>query len=132
LDAIKLIIRYVLSGDAWNLLTEKKVAFTHHQNYGREQRQAQWMAISQSVVRPSAATSSALSKQGYRSKGLDAAEQARRRAELARYYLINSCLFLVSWELIGLHLKKHKCIPVESAEQISNSTTGFHYLKNSP
>ncbi|CAM6095500.1 unnamed protein product [Calypogeia fissa] len=91
LDAIKLIIRYVLSGDAWNLLTEKKVAFTRHRNYGREQRQAQWMALSRGAgaSKSAAATSAALpmTLQGYRtrSSGPGApAEQARRRAELAR------------------------------------------------
>lgn len=86
LDAIKLVIRYVLSGDAWNLLTEKKVAFAQHQNYGREKRQAQWMAIAQAGVSASVSTSSALplAKQAYGSKGRGAAEQAKRRAELAR------------------------------------------------
>ncbi|KAG6556412.1 hypothetical protein Mapa_002355 [Marchantia paleacea] len=46
LDAIKIICRYLLTGDAWGLLTEQKVAFSRQTNYGQQARQAQWVAFS--------------------------------------------------------------------------------------
>ncbi|BBN08534.1 H+-transporting ATPase [Marchantia polymorpha subsp. ruderalis] len=46
LDAIKIICRYLLTGDAWGLLTEQKVAFSRQSNYGQQARQAQWVAFS--------------------------------------------------------------------------------------
>ncbi|KAL3688996.1 hypothetical protein R1sor_015305 [Riccia sorocarpa] len=46
LDAIKIVCRYLLTGDAWRLVTEQKVAFTRQQNYGQQARQAQWVAFS--------------------------------------------------------------------------------------
>lgn len=48
LDIIKLICRYVLSGQAWALMTEQKVFFTRKKNFGQQARQAQWATISHS------------------------------------------------------------------------------------
>ncbi|KAL2614112.1 hypothetical protein R1flu_025804 [Riccia fluitans] len=45
LDAIKIVCRYLLTGDAWRLVTEQKVAFTRQRNYGQQARQAQWVAF---------------------------------------------------------------------------------------
>ncbi|PKI52311.1 hypothetical protein CRG98_027237 [Punica granatum] len=42
LDVLKFIIRYALSGKAWNNLLENKTAFTTKKDYGRGEREAQW------------------------------------------------------------------------------------------
>lgn len=78
LDVIKFIVRYALSGDAWNLLFDRKTAFTSKKDYGKEDRAAKWILSQRSL-------------QGLMSGELDngkkssvIAEQARRRAEIAR------------------------------------------------
>lgn len=57
LDPIKMVSRYMLSGQAWALLTEHKVFLTRQKNYGREQRQAQWATIARSGTHSPVATS---------------------------------------------------------------------------
>ncbi|CAM6112362.1 unnamed protein product [Calypogeia fissa] len=42
LDFIKFAIFYVLSGRAWDLLLERKTAFSSEKNFGKEAREAQW------------------------------------------------------------------------------------------
>ncbi|CDO97775.1 unnamed protein product [Coffea canephora] len=79
LDVIKFTVRYALSGDAWNLVFDRKTAFTSKKDYGKEDREAKWV-VSQRTL------------QGYNSGEFDSsgkrssliAEQARRRAEIAR------------------------------------------------
>lgn len=79
LDIIKFTVRYALSGEAWNLLLDRKTAFTSKKDYGKEDREAQWV-LSQRTL------------QGLMSGELEInprqstmiAEQARRRAEIAR------------------------------------------------
>ncbi|KAF7813953.1 ATPase 10, plasma membrane-type [Senna tora] len=70
LDIIKFIVRYALSGEAWNLLFERKVsaeffftAFTSKKDYGKEDRAAKEVNPRRSSL---------------------IAEQAKRRAEIAR------------------------------------------------
>ncbi|KAF3451936.1 hypothetical protein FNV43_RR08032 [Rhamnella rubrinervis] len=79
LDIIKFVVRYALSGDAWNLLFDRKTAFTSKKDYGKDDRAAKWVLSQRSL-------------QGLMSTDLEAsrrrssliAEQARRRAEIAR------------------------------------------------
>ncbi|XP_028796327.1 ATPase 10, plasma membrane-type [Neltuma alba] len=82
LDIIKFTIRYILSGQAWNLVFDRKTAFSSKKDYGKEDRAAQWIVSQRSL-------------QGVLSVGLEVnngigrrssliAEQARRRAEIAR------------------------------------------------
>ncbi|XP_057721376.1 ATPase 10, plasma membrane-type [Arachis stenosperma] len=79
LDIIKFIVRYALSGEAWNLVFDKKTAFTSKKDYGKEDRAAKWVLSQRSL-------------QGLMAVDLGAnerssswiAEQARRRAEIAR------------------------------------------------
>ena len=54
-----MISRYMLSGQAWTLLTEHKVFLTHQKNFGREKRQVQWATIARSGSKspPSASSS---------------------------------------------------------------------------
>ncbi|KAG0607763.1 hypothetical protein M758_8G053300 [Ceratodon purpureus] len=81
LDPIKMTSHYMLSGQAWTLLTEHKVFLTHQKNYGREKRQAQWATIARSLKPLSVAQSSTILNN---LKGWEVADQARRRAEMAR------------------------------------------------
>uniref|UniRef100_A0A803LCD2 Uncharacterized protein n=1 Tax=Chenopodium quinoa TaxID=63459 RepID=A0A803LCD2_CHEQI len=68
LDIIKFIVRYALSGEAWNLLFDKKTAFSSKKDYGKEEWEFE--GEEQPVTRR-------------RSCSL-IAEQAKRRAEIAR------------------------------------------------
>ncbi|KAG6467474.1 plasma membrane ATPase-like isoform X2 [Zingiber officinale] len=85
LDWIKFAIRYVLSGKAWDSLFDRKTAFTTKKDYGREEREAQW-AIAQRTLhglQPPEASTLFGDKNGYRELS-EIAEQAKRRAEIAR------------------------------------------------
>lgn len=79
LDIIKFTVRYALSGEAWNLLFDRKTAFTSKKDYGKEDREAKWV-LSQRTIQ--GLMSSELEINGRRSSLI--AEQARRRAEIAR------------------------------------------------
>ncbi|KNA12616.1 hypothetical protein SOVF_123960 [Spinacia oleracea] len=68
LDIIKFILHYALSGEAWNLVIEKKTAFNSKKEYGMEGRESE--GEEQHVTRR-------------RSCSL-IAEQTKRRAEIAR------------------------------------------------
>lgn len=86
LDILKFIIRYALSGRAWDNMLEKRTAFTTKKDYGREEREAQW-AVSQRTLHglhKADDTSGLLDdNKGYRELS-EIAEQAKRRAEVAR------------------------------------------------
>ncbi|XP_058226968.1 ATPase 10, plasma membrane-type-like isoform X6 [Rhododendron vialii] len=78
LDVIKFAVRYAWSGAAWNLVFDRKTAFTSKHDYGKDDREAKWV-LSQRTI------------QGLMSGELEIsrtssliAEQARRRAEIAR------------------------------------------------
>ncbi|KAJ6673354.1 PLASMA MEMBRANE ATPASE [Salix viminalis] len=42
LDVLKFIIRYALTGKAWDNLLQNKTAFTNKKDYGKGEREAQW------------------------------------------------------------------------------------------
>ncbi|KAF9587112.1 hypothetical protein IFM89_039672 [Coptis chinensis] len=80
LDIIKFIVGYALSGEAWNLLFERKTAFSSKKDYGKEDREAKWILSQgtlEGLIPPEIETNKKWSSQ--------IAEQARRRAEIARY-----------------------------------------------
>ncbi|KAG7997243.1 hypothetical protein I3843_01G202300 [Carya illinoinensis] len=79
LDIIKFIVRYALSGEAWNLVFDRKTAFTSKKDYGKEDREAKWILSQRSLQ---GLMSPELETNGKRSSLI--AEQARRRAEIAR------------------------------------------------
>ncbi|WJX80478.1 ATPase 10, plasma membrane-type [Trifolium repens] len=81
LDIIKFTVRYALSGEAWNLLFDRKTAFTSKKDYGTEDRAAKWV-LSQGSLQGLNQMTSGLEVSGRRSSLI--AEQARRRAEIAR------------------------------------------------
>ncbi|CAK9329854.1 unnamed protein product [Citrullus colocynthis] len=92
LDLIKFAIRYILSGKAWLNLLENKTAFTTKKDYGREEREAQWAAIQRTLhgLHPAPErTSLFLEKNSYRELS-EIAEQAKRRAEIARLRELNT------------------------------------------
>ncbi|XVE51765.1 hypothetical protein DITRI_Ditri02bG0067100 [Diplodiscus trichospermus] len=81
LDIIKFTVRYALSGEAWNLLFDRKTAFTFKKDYGKEDRATKWVLSQRSLQGLMAAD---LDFNGRRSRSSLIAEQARRRAEIAR------------------------------------------------
>ncbi|XP_074276425.1 plasma membrane ATPase 4-like [Silene latifolia] len=85
LDILKFGIRYALSGRAWNNLLENKTAFTTKKDYGREEREAQWATAQRTLhgLQPPETTSIVNEKSSYRELS-EIAEQAKRRAEVAR------------------------------------------------
>ncbi|KAI3468434.1 hypothetical protein Pfo_025097 [Paulownia fortunei] len=85
LDILKFCIRYVLSGKAWDNLLENKTAFTTKSNYGKEEREAQWAAAQRTLhgLQPPETSNIFAEKSSYRELS-EIAEQAKRRAEVAR------------------------------------------------
>ncbi|TYI59712.1 hypothetical protein E1A91_D10G056300v1 [Gossypium mustelinum] len=81
LDIIKFTVRYALSGEAWNLLFDRKTAFTSKKDYGKDDRAAQWILSQRSLQGLMAAD---LDFNGRKSRTSLIADQARRRAEIAR------------------------------------------------
>ncbi|XP_065867209.1 ATPase 10, plasma membrane-type-like [Euphorbia lathyris] len=81
LDIIKFIVRYALSGEAWNLVFDRKTAFSSKKDYGKEDRAAKWIVSQRSLQGLMDAN---LEFNGRRSRSSLIAEQARRRAEIAR------------------------------------------------
>jgi H+-transporting ATPase len=93
LDVFKFFIRFVLSGRAWDNLLQNKTAFTTKENYGRGEREAQW-ATAQRTLHGLQAPESASNtlfhdKSSYRELS-EIAEQAKRRAEIARLRELNT------------------------------------------
>ncbi|KAF8036758.1 hypothetical protein BT93_C2463 [Corymbia citriodora subsp. variegata] len=83
LDVIKFLIRFALSGKAWDNLFESKTAFTTKKDYGKGEREAQWALAERTLhgLRPPQTLFD--DKSSYRELS-EIAEQARRRAEVAR------------------------------------------------
>ncbi|CAI9113909.1 OLC1v1014614C2 [Oldenlandia corymbosa var. corymbosa] len=85
LDLFKFAIRYALSGRAWDNLLQNRTAFTTKKDYGREEREAQW-ALAQRTLRglhPPETSEIFNDNNSYRELS-EIAEQAKRRAEIAR------------------------------------------------
>ncbi|KAL0358338.1 UNVERIFIED_CONTAM: ATPase 9, plasma membrane-type [Sesamum angustifolium] len=85
LDIIKFGIRFALSGKAWDSMIQKRIAFTTKKDYGKGEREAQW-AIAQRTLHGLSTneTSELFNDKSYRELS-EIAEQAKRRAEVARY-----------------------------------------------
>ncbi|KAG0468432.1 hypothetical protein HPP92_017760 [Vanilla planifolia] len=91
LDLFKFIVRYMLSGKAWDTLIERKTAFTSKKDYGREEREAQWAMAQRTLhgLQPPETSSMFIEKSSYRELS-EIAEQAKRRAEVARLRELNT------------------------------------------
>nr|GMC64906.1 plasma membrane ATPase 4 [Ipomoea batatas] len=85
LDLMKFAIRYILSGKAWVSMLENKTAFTTKKDYGKEEREAQWALAQRTLhgLQPPEASNVFNEKNSYRELS-EIAEQAKRRAEMAR------------------------------------------------
>nr|BAF03589.1 P-type H+-ATPase [Zostera marina] len=91
LDVLKFAIRYILSGKAWNNLIDNKTAFTTKKDYGREEREAQWATAQRTLHGLQTNESQTLfaDTRNYRELS-EIAEQAKRRAEVARLRELNT------------------------------------------
>ncbi|RCV46235.1 hypothetical protein SETIT_9G516100v2 [Setaria italica] len=80
LDLIKIAVRYILSGKAWNLLIDRKTAFTRKSDFRKEDQESRW-ALSRRDVQQRAFSDHLLSSSMPFSQIVD---QARWRAEITR------------------------------------------------
>ncbi|XP_058180318.1 ATPase 8, plasma membrane-type [Rhododendron vialii] len=85
LDVLKFIIRYALSGKAWDSMIQNKTAFTTKKDYGKGEREAQW-ALAQRTLHglPAEASGVFNEKNDNYHELSEIAEQAKKRAEIAR------------------------------------------------
>ncbi|KAF1875569.1 hypothetical protein Lal_00006197 [Lupinus albus] len=83
LDVIKFMIRYTLSGRAWDLVIEQRIAFTRQKDFGKEQRELQW-AHAQRTLHGLQPPDTKFTERAYVSELNQMAEEAKRRAEIAR------------------------------------------------
>ncbi|XP_052182090.1 ATPase 8, plasma membrane-type [Diospyros lotus] len=85
LDVLKFMIRYALSGKAWDNMIQNKTAFTTKKDYGKGEREAQWATAQRTLHGLQTAESQGKSHDKSSFAELsEIAEQARRRAEVAR------------------------------------------------
>ncbi|XP_015871527.2 ATPase 9, plasma membrane-type [Ziziphus jujuba] len=85
LDILKFIIRYALSGKAWDNILQNKTAFTTKKDYGRGEREAQWATAQRTLhgLQPRETSEIFNDQKNYRELS-EIAEQAKKRAEVAR------------------------------------------------
>ncbi|KAL4335966.1 hypothetical protein GQ457_07G038250 [Hibiscus cannabinus] len=83
LDILKFIIRSTLSGKAWDNLLQNKTAFTTKKEYGKEEREAQW-ATNQRTLHGLSTPETSWANEKCRREVTEIAEQAKKRAEIAR------------------------------------------------
>lgn len=84
LDLFKFAIRYILSGKAWNTMLDNKVAFTTKKDYGKDEREAQWAHTQRTLHGLQTDSHSKMFERKNFSELSEIAEQAKRRAEIAR------------------------------------------------
>ncbi|QCD95226.1 H+-transporting ATPase [Vigna unguiculata] len=86
MDILKFIVRYSLTGKAWNNITENRVAFTSKNDYGKGEREAQWAAAQRTLhgLNPPQAVHDMLNERNNYRELSELAEQAKKRAEVAR------------------------------------------------
>ncbi|PHT98469.1 Plasma membrane ATPase 1 [Capsicum chinense] len=84
LDLIKFLIRYALSGKAWDLVLENRIAFTRKKDFGKEQRELQWAHAQRTLHGLQVPDPKIFSETTNFSELNQLAEEAKRRAEIAR------------------------------------------------
>ncbi|XVE83823.1 hypothetical protein DITRI_Ditri16bG0118400 [Diplodiscus trichospermus] len=84
LDFIKFFIRYALSGKAWELVFEQRIAFTRKKDFGKEERELKWAHAQRTLHGLQAPDTRKFSDRASHSEFNRMAEEARRRAEIAR------------------------------------------------
>lgn len=93
LDIIKFFVRYIQSGKAWDNLIERKTAFTRQKDFGKEAREAQWAHAQRTLhgLHPPESKDEPGMPSGNAHRELgDMADQAKRRAEIARLRELNT------------------------------------------
>jgi H+-transporting ATPase len=82
---MKFAIRYILAGTAWKNIIDNRTAFTTKQNYGIEEREAQWAHAQRTLhgLQNTETANVVPERGGYRELS-EIANQAKRRAEIAR------------------------------------------------
>ncbi|KAJ9141105.1 hypothetical protein P3X46_031680 [Hevea brasiliensis] len=83
LDILKFMIRFALTGKAWDNLLQNKTAFTTKKDYGKGEREAQWAAAQRTLSGLQQADGITHDKATYKEL-TELAEQAKKRAEVAR------------------------------------------------
>eukprot|EP00252_Welwitschia_mirabilis_P010963 TRINITY_DN24692_c0_g1_i1.p1 TRINITY_DN24692_c0_g1~~TRINITY_DN24692_c0_g1_i1.p1 ORF type:complete len:640 (-),score=142.09 TRINITY_DN24692_c0_g1_i1:796-2715(-) len=84
LDIIKFLIRYALSGKAWDLVIESRTAFTRQKDFGKEARELKWAHAQRTLHGLHPPDTKMFSERSYVSELNQMAEEAKRRAEIAR------------------------------------------------
>ncbi|CAN8277436.1 unnamed protein product [Cochlearia groenlandica] len=84
LDIIKFLIRYALSGRAWDLVIEQRIAFTRQKDFGKEQRELQWAHAQRTLHGLQAPDAKMFPERTHFNELSQMADEAKRRAEIAR------------------------------------------------
>ncbi|KAJ6878980.1 hypothetical protein NC652_032504 [Populus alba x Populus x berolinensis] len=84
LDPIKFAVRYALSGRAWNNIIDQRTAFTNKKDFGKEARSAAWAAEQRTLHGLQSAETKMFSERNTFGDINVMAEEAKRRAEIAR------------------------------------------------
>nr|BAC77532.1 plasma membrane H+-ATPase [Sesbania rostrata] len=84
LDFIKFLIRYALSGRAWDLVIEQRIAFTRQKDFGKEQRELQWAHAQRTLHGLQPPDTKMFTERTHVNELNQMAEEAKRRAEIAR------------------------------------------------
>ncbi|XP_006658357.1 plasma membrane ATPase 1-like [Oryza brachyantha] len=91
LDIIKFLIRYALSGKAWDLVLEQRIAFTRKKDFGTQENQLKWATAQRTIHGLQPATTAGVFRDMTSYNDLNQlAEEARRRAEIARLRELNT------------------------------------------
>jgi len=90
LDLIKFFTRYALSGRAWDLVIEQRIAFTRKKDFGKEERELRWAHAQRTLHGLHAPESKMFSERTTYSELNQMAEEAKRRAEIARLRELNT------------------------------------------
>ncbi|XP_077236772.1 plasma membrane ATPase 1-like [Tasmannia lanceolata] len=84
LDPLKFCVQYALSGKAWGLVLDQRTAFTNQKDFGREVREAAWAREQRTLHGlQSIETKMFADRTTFRDINM-MAEEAKRRAEIAR------------------------------------------------
>ncbi|XP_062009960.1 plasma membrane ATPase 1-like isoform X1 [Rosa rugosa] len=84
LDIIKFFIRYALSGRAWDLVFEQRTAFTRKKHFGKEERELKWAHAQRTLHGLQPPDTKMFGERASNTELNQMAEEARRRAEIAR------------------------------------------------
>ncbi|CAL5198333.1 unnamed protein product [Lathyrus oleraceus] len=84
LDFIKFFTRYALSGRAWDLVIEQRIAFTRQKDFGKEQRELQWAHAQRTLHGLQPPDTKMFTERTHVTELNQMAEEAKRRAEIAR------------------------------------------------